>query len=103
MTIDSNGATSTELAIANDAGLALLAERLVDAARSQGVQLTGPDGLLTGLTKQVLETALNVEMAEHLGYERGDPRGARSGNSRNGTTPKTIRTEVGEVQIEVPR
>jgi hypothetical protein len=39
------------------------------------VQLTGPGGLLTGLTKQVLETALQVEMAEHLGYEHSDPSG----------------------------
>jgi transposase-like protein len=89
--------------IGEDAGLALLAERLVDAARTKGVQLTGPDGMLTGLTKQVLETALAVEMAEHLGYDRGDPSGQGSGNSRNGTTPKTVRTDIGEIALQVPR
>ena len=95
--------TGAELVPSADPGLALLAERLVDAARTQGVQLTGPGGLLTGLTKQVLETALNVEMAEHLGYERGDPFGNGSGNSRNGTSSKTVRTDIGEVQLDVPR
>lgn len=92
-----------ELELASDPGLVVLAERLVAAARTQGVQLTGPGGLLTGLTKQVLETALQVEMAEHLGYERGDPSGHGSGNSRNGTTPKALRTDIGEVTVEVPR
>jgi putative transposase len=50
----------------------------------------------------VLETALQVEIAEHLGYERGDRAGRGSGNSRNGSTAKTIRTDIGEVRIEVP-
>jgi putative transposase len=87
----------------DDPGMAALAEGLVAAARAQGVQLTGPGGLLTGLTKQVLETALQVEMAEHLGYDHSDPAGHGSGNSRNGTTGKTVRTDIGEVRIEVPR
>jgi transposase-like protein len=56
------------------------------------------------LTKQVLETALAVEMAEHLGYDRGDPSGQEgSGNSCNGTTPKRVRTDVGEIHLDVPR
>jgi hypothetical protein len=76
MANNENDATpGTDLALASDPGMALLAERLVAAARPQGVQLTGPAGLLTGLTKQVLETALQVEMADHLGYEPGDPSG----------------------------
>jgi transposase-like protein len=83
--------------------MAVLAEGLVASARSSGLDLTGPDGLLTGLTRQVLETALRVEMAEHLGYDRHDPAGRRSGNSRNGSTPKTVRTEIGDVRVEVPR
>jgi len=87
----------------DDAGLGVLAEGLVAAARAQGVQLTGPGGLLTGLTKKVLETALQVEMADHLGYEPHDPSGNGSGNSRNGMTTKTVRTEIGDVRIEVPR
>ena len=92
-----------DVVLAGDPGLALLAERLVEAARSSGVQLTGAGGLLTGLTKQVLETAMRVEMAEHLGYDHGDPSGHGSGNSRNGTTSKTVRTDIGEVRIDVPR
>ena len=93
----------SELVPFDDPGMAALAEGLVAAARAQGVQLTGPGGLLTGLTRQVLETALQVEMAEHLGYDHGDPAGHGSGNSRNGTTGKTVRTDIGDVRIEVPR
>jgi putative transposase len=55
------------------------------------------------LTKTVLETALEAEMAEHLGCERHDPVGRDGGNSRNGTRTKTVLTEIGPVQIEVPR
>jgi putative transposase len=79
-----------------------LAEALVAAARSQGVDLTGPQGLLTGLTRRVLETALEVEMTEHVGHEHGDPPGP-AGNVRNGHSPKTVRTEIGDVTIRVPR
>jgi transposase-like protein len=67
------------------------------------VQLTGADGLLTALTRQVLQTALEVEMADHLGYDRGDASARRAPNIRNGSTPKTLRTEIGEVTINVPR
>ncbi len=80
-----------------------MAQELVEAARGQGIELTGPDGLLTGLTRQVLQTALEVEMAEHLGYDKHDPVGRNSGNSRNGSTSKTLRTEVGEITVQVPR
>ena len=54
---------------------AQVAEELVRRAREQGLSLTGPDGLLKQLTKTVLETALNEEMTEHLGYEKHDPAG----------------------------
>jgi putative transposase len=80
-----------------------LAKELVERARSEGVGLVGPGGLLTGLTKTVLETALEAEMDEHLGYPRHAVEGRNSGNSRNGTRSKTVLTEVGEVEIEVPR
>jgi transposase-like protein len=80
-----------------------LAQQLVDAARAEGVELVGPGGLLTGLTKTVLETALEAEMSEHLGYDRHDPAGRDGGNSRNGTRMKTVLTEIGPVEIEVPR
>ena len=81
----------------------LLAQQLVEQARAEGVELVGPGGLLTGLTKTVLETALEAEMSEHLGYDKHDPAGRNRGNSRNGTRTKTVLTEVGPVEIEVPR
>jgi len=82
----------------------LAAVELVRLAKEQGLSLTGPDGLLKQLTKTVLETALNEEMTEHLGYEKHDPAGAGTGNIRNGTRAKTVLTEAsGQVEIEVPR
>ncbi len=79
------------------------AEALVAQARADGVELTGDGGLLTGLVRQVLQTGLEVEMSEHLGYERHAAAGRGSGNSRNGSTPKTVKTEIGEVELAVPR
>lgn len=83
--------------------MALLAEELVSSAADKGIQLTGEGGLLTAFTKQVLQTALEAEMAEHLGHTRysADSRGAT--NIRNGSHRKTVRTEIGEVTIDVPR
>ncbi|TLM80964.1 IS256 family transposase (plasmid) [Pseudarthrobacter sp. NamE5] len=78
-----------------------LAEALLEQAREQGVSLLGPGGLLAGLTKNVLETALEAEITEHLGHERHGA--AESGNVRNGTRSKTLFTEVGPVDIDVPR
>ena len=80
-----------------------VAEQLVAQARAKGVDLVGPGGLLTRLTKQVFETALEEEMAEHLGYDKHDPVGRNHGNSRNGVRSKTVLTEIGPVEIEVPR
>ena len=80
-----------------------LAQDLVDQARAEGVQLVGEGGLLTGLTKSVLETALEEEISDHLGYDNHDPAGRNGGNSRNGTRSKTVLTEIGPVEIEVPR
>ncbi len=80
-----------------------LAEQLLEQAKEQNIELVGPDGLLGQLTKSVLETALDAEMSEHLGYERHDPAGRNSGNSRNGTRAKTVLREIGPVEIEVPR
>ena len=81
-----------------------IARELVRSARARGVALTGPGGMLKALTKTVLETALDEEMADHLGYEKHDPAGRGSGNSRNGTRSKTVLTDnVGPVEIEVPR
>ena len=80
-----------------------LAEQLLEQAKEQNIELVGPDGLLGQLTKSVLETALDAEMSEHLGYDKHDPAGRNSGNSRNGTRAKTVLTEIGPVEIEVPR
>jgi transposase-like protein len=78
-----------------------LAERLLAQAREQGVSLVGPGGLLGQLTASVLETALEAEMTEHLGHEHGGtPAGT---NMRNGLRTKTVLTEIGPVEIEVPR
>ncbi len=80
------------------------AVELVRLAKEQGLSLTGPDGLLKQLTKTVLETALDEEMPEHLGYPKHDSAGDRSGNVRNGTRVKTVLTEAsGPVEIAVPR
>ncbi len=72
-----------------------LAARMVEQARAAGIDLVGPGGLLTGLTKQVLETALEEELSEHLGYDKHDPVGRNGENSRNGTRTKTVLTEIG--------
>lgn len=63
----------------------------------------GKDGLLGDLTKRLLERALSAELSEHVGYDKGDPAGSGSENSRNGTTPKTVHTDTGSVDIQVPR
>ena len=77
---------------------------LVKAARARGDELTGPDGLLKSITKQVIEVALEEEMTEHVGYDKHDPVGRNGGNSRNGTRTKTVLTDnAGKVDIEVPR
>jgi putative transposase len=79
------------------------AAELVAQARAAGLELTGDTGLLTGLVRQVLQTGLEVEMTDHLGYERHAVAGRGSGNSRNGMTSKTVTTEVGKVELRVPR
>jgi len=79
------------------------AEELVARARAEGVELTGDEGLLTAMIRQVLQTGLEVVLTDHLGYEPHDPAGRGSGNSRNGTSRKTVTTDVGEVELAVPR
>lgn len=77
---------------------------LVRQARASGASLTGPDGLLKQLTKMVVEAALDEEMSEHLGYDKGDQAGRNRSNSRNGRRSKTVITDnAGPVEIEVPR
>jgi putative transposase len=80
-----------------------LADQLLGRAQAEGAELLGPDGLLSQVTKAVLERALAEEMTGHLGYEKHDPAGRGSGNSRNGTTAKSVLTDVGAVDLAVPR
>ena len=67
------------------------------------VQLTGPGGFVPGLIKAALERGLQAELSEHLGYEKGDPEARMYENSRNGFTPKTVASEIGDIQLDVPR
>jgi putative transposase len=90
-------------AVPDPPGMREWAEELVARAREDGVELTGEGGLLTGLVRQVLQTGLEVELADHLGYEAYDPAGRGSGNSRNGGYAKTVTTEVGPVELRMPR
>ncbi|MDN3360060.1 IS256 family transposase [Actinomadura sp. DC4] len=77
--------------------------QLVAQAREKGLDLVGEGGLLQQLTKRVLESALEGEITDHLGYDKHDPAGKDSGNSRNGHRSKTVTTDVGPVEITVPR
>src|SRR3954467_11830860 len=81
------------------------AAAMVAEAKARGLELTGPNGLLKLFTKNVLETALNEEMTEHLGHEKNQAEeGRESTNVRNGTRPKTVVSDAaGEVDINVPR
>ena len=78
-------------------------EELLDRVDAEGAELLGPDGLLSQVTKAVLERALDEELTDHLGYDRHDPVGRGSGNSRNGASPKVVLTEAGAVDLDVPR
>jgi putative transposase len=79
----------------------LLKELLAEYKKPE--DLLGPNGLLKQLTAALVEKALQAELTEHLGYEKNDAAGRGSGNSRNGASPKTLKTESGEVAIDVPR
>jgi putative transposase len=80
-----------------------LIRQLADRARTEGLQLTGEGGLLSRLTKTVLEAALDGELDDHLGYAKHEPAGRNGDNSRNGRRGKTVLTEVGPIEIAVPR
>ena len=83
-----------------DAGLL---DDVMDRADAGELALTGQGGFLPEMIKAVLERGLAAELTGHLGYERGDPAGRGSPNSRNGASPKTLATEVGDVPLAVPR
>ena len=80
-----------------------LVRQLTERARAEGLQLAGEGGLLQKLTKLVMESALDGELDDHLGYDKHDPAGRNGGNSRNGRRSKTVLTETGPVEISVPR
>ena len=79
----------------------LLDELLTDYEEPE--DLLGDEGLFKELKKALLERVLGAELSDHLGYEKGDPAGRGTGNSRNGHTDKTVLTEDGEVDLAVPR
>jgi putative transposase len=83
-----------------DAGLL---DDLMARVDDGGLALTGEDGFLPEMIKAVLERGLQAELSDHLGYDKGDPAGRGSPNSRNGTSPKTLRSEVGDIPLAVPR
>ena len=80
-----------------------LLDRLIAATSERGVALTGDGGFLPELVKAALERGMQAELTDHLGYDKHDPAGRGSGNSRNGSTPKTVATEVGPVELDRPR
>lgn len=67
------------------------------------IELTGDGGFIPGLIKAAVERGLQAELTSHVGYDKGDPNAALFDNSRNGTTPKTVLTQVGDVDLDVPR
>ncbi|MGY3206272.1 transposase-like protein [Streptomyces sp. TE5632] len=73
----------------------------VDRAKAGGIKLIGEAGLLQQLTKKILESALDGEITDHLGHEKHEK--TAGGNTRNGTRSKTMLTDVGPVEIDVPR
>ena len=83
-----------------------LPDELIDellAGASSEEEIVGPGGLLAGLTKRLVERAMEVELTDHLGYEHSEPPPGGTGNTRNGSTPKTLATEHGPVRIDTPR
>lgn len=79
----------------------LLDELIKDYKKPE--DLIGESGLLKQLTKALMERALGAELTDHLGYEKHDPAGYNSGNSRNGTSSKTVKGDFGEIVVETPR
>jgi transposase-like protein len=73
---------------------------MIDAGE---VTLDGKDGLIQQLIKAGLERGLQAELSDHLGYDKGDPEAALFPNSRNGSSPKTVATSVGDVELAIPR
>src|SRR5207244_7634622 len=79
----------------------LIDELLTDYKKPEDI--IGENGLLKELTKAILERALEAGMTDHLGYEKHDPAGHHRGNTRNGKSPKTLKGDFGELDLETPR
>src|SRR5512145_1325489 len=75
----------------------------VDFKKLKPEQITGQNGLIQQLTKRIVETAMNAEMTDHLGYEKHETISKPAGNSRNGKSLKKVITNNGEIEIEIPR
>ncbi len=100
--------TESEMTMADDpVDVPVFDEATVDAlmarVEAEGLELLGPDGVLTELSSKLLNAALDGELTGHLGYEKGDPVGNGSGNNRNGHSAKTVLTEAGAIPVRVPR
>ena len=102
MTMTEENATPEQAAV-DDLVEAGLLDELMARVDAGEVQLTGEGGFLPAMIKAVLERGLQAELTDHLGYDKGDPAGRGSPNSRNGSTPKTVATEVGDVPLDTPR
>jgi len=99
----SAGEVSPARRTVNDMISAGLLDDLMGRVDAEGIPLPGEGGVLPELVKAVLERGLAAELSGHLGYEKGDPAGRGSPNSRNGHSAKTVATEVGDVGLAVPR
>ena len=98
--VEPSVATTESAVPAVDRGLVA---QLVGEARRQGLPVDGEGGLLAELTRLVLESALEGEITDHLGYDKHEKGGSVDGNARNGTRAKTVLTKAGPVQVDVPR
>ncbi len=107
MTMTDDGAEAGDVgaarAMVDELAEAGVLDRVIRRAESGELALTGEGGFLPEMVKAVLERGLAAELTSHLGYDKGDPAGRGYPNSRNGTTPKTLETEVGRVPLAVPR
>src|SRR5690606_22926937 len=103
MTDDDKVERSAEQAAVDQLVDAGLLDELMSQVDAGELQLTGEGGFLPGLIKALLERGLAAELTGHLGYEKGDPAGRGSPHSRNGSTPKTISAEGGDVDLATPR
>ncbi len=78
-------------------------DQLMAQIDAKGLELLGPEGVLTELTSAIMNRAMQTELTHHMGYEPGDPAGWGSGNNRNGSSAKTVLTDAGSIPVMVPR